>query len=187
MNYILMICLLCSLFILDACHEQAAQPDTEASKSTQAPHQINTSQGKPRAPVRIDYQISNNIQLGIPVVITLRITPQVDAQHITLRYRTEGSLDSGDPQPEFSFGPTPEGTTVQQDISVISQTEGRFRVIVSVTVASQSGRSGSRSMSIPVVVGNPPPASLKPQGTKSTDPQGKAIIVTPAQEEIIKH
>lgn len=187
MNHFLMASLICSIFALSACHSKQAQNDTVSPKPSETASHGIVSPGKPRAPVRIEYQVSKDLQPGLPVVISLSITPLVDAQHITLHYRTEGDLNSGDPQPQFSFGPTQARTTVQQAITVIPQAEGRYRVIVSVTIASQSGQAGSRSISIPIVVGNPPPASLKPQGTMGTDSQGKPIIVTPAQEQIIKH
>ncbi len=187
MNHFVMISLLSSLTALSGCHEKPIHNATTQSTSVQVASQHTAAPGKPRAPVRIEYQLSKDIQLGIPVIIHLSITPLVDAQQINLHYRTEGDLTSGDPQSQFSFGPTPARTTVQQDITVIAQAEGRFRVILSVTIASHSGHAGSRSMSIPIVVGNPPPTTLKPQGTMSTDPQGNPVIVTPAQEEIIKH
>jgi len=187
MKYIFVSSLLVSLFALGACQEKPAQTQTASNQTAQSAKQATASPGKPRAPVRIEYQLSKDIQLGMPVVIHLSITPLIDAQQINLHYHTQGDLTSGDPQPQFSFGPTGARTTVQQDITVIPQAEGRFRVILSVMIASQSGHAGSRSMSIPIVVGNPPPTTLKPQGTMSTDSQGKPIIVTPAQEEIIKH
>lgn len=184
---ILRVGMLCSLVTLPACQEKLAQGDVAKPKAAQSTNQGTPSPGKPRAPVHVEYQVSKNIQPGIAVVIRLRITPLVDAQQINLHYRTEGALTSGDPQPQYSFGPTPARTTVQRDITVIPQAQGRYRVIVSIDIASQGGHAGNRSMSIPIVAGNPPPASVKPQGTKSTDSQGKPVIVTPAQEEIIRH
>jgi hypothetical protein len=185
-KYFITLSLLCSFIVLASCKEKVAQT---ASTSYKQQTTANTSAypGKPLAPVRISYQLSKDIQLGVPLVVTLSITPMVDAQHLSLHYKTEGALTSGDPQPQFDFGVTPAGTVLQQNITVIPQAEGQHRVIVSVRIDSQVGHAGSRSMSIPIVVGNPPQTTLKPQGTMATDPQGRPIIVTPAQQEIIKH
>ena len=186
MNYIATLGLLLSVTLLVACQDKVAQTTPDTHKPSLAQTRTDYP-GKPTAPVRIDYQLSKNIQLGLPVVVSLRITPLVDAQRISLNYQVEGALTSGDPQTQFEFGSTPAGTTLQQDINLIPQAEGRHRVIVTVSIDSDGGRSGSRSMSIPIVLGNPPQTTLKPQGTTNTDQQGKPIIVTPAQEEIIKH
>ena len=186
MNSIATLGLLLSVTLLVACQDKVAQTNPETQKPALA--QTSTDYpGKPTAPVRIGYQLSKNIQLGLPLVVSLSITPLVNAQHISLHYQIEGAMTSGDPQTQFDFGNTPAGTTLQQDINVIPQAEGSHRIIVTVRIEADGGHSGSRSMSIPIVLGNPAQTTLKPQGTTSTDPQGKPIIVMPAQEEVIKH
>ena len=178
--------LLACLMALSACQDKPAQTTSNAN-SAQTPVQGAAYQGKPVAPVNIEYQHAKDIQLGVPLVISISLTPMVDTQQLSLRYTLEGALDSGDPQQQFDFGPRHAGEHVQQNITVIPQAEGRFHVYVFADINNPTGHGGSRSMSIPIVVGNPPPTTLKPQGSMSTDPQGKPIIVTPAQEEIIKH
>lgn len=185
MKHIITLTLLATTLV--ACQDKVAHNATPHAEDKAAAQQTGYP-GKPTAPVQISYQLDKNIQLGIPLTITLKITPTVVAQQITVHYTTEGALTSGDPQPHFQFGNTAAGATIEQTITVIPQAEGRHRVIVSVNIQSDHGRSGSRSMSIPVVLGNVPQGNLKPQGaTVTTDPQGKQVIVTPAQEEIIKH
>lgn len=186
MNYIITLGLLLGVSLLVACQDKVAQTTSDTHKPSLAQTRTDYP-GKPTAPMRIDYKLSKNIQLGLPVVVSLSITPLVDAQHISLNYQIEGALTSGDPQTQFDFGSTPAGTTLQQDINVIPQAEGRHRVIVTIRIDSDGGRSSSRSMSIPIALGSPPQTTLKPKGTTSADQQGKPIIVTPAQEEIIKH
>lgn len=187
MKYFVTLSLLSCLTLLAACQDKVAQTMPRPNKQAALAANTTTYPGKPTAPVRISYQLSKDIQLGMPVIVTLSITPMVDARQLSLHYRLEGSLTSGDPQTQFDFGSTPAGTTLQQNITVIPQAEGRHRIIVSIRIDNQAGHTGSRSMSIPIVVGNPPQTTLKPQGTSTTDTQGKPIIVTPAQEEIIQH
>lgn len=183
MKHIITLTLLASTLV--ACQDKVAQ--TTPAASDKAAVQQPTYPGKPVAPVQISYMLEKNIQLGVPVKITLMITPMVAAQQLSVSYTTEGALTSGDPQPHFEFSNTAAGVAISQVITVIPQAEGNHRVIVSVNVQAEQGRSGSRSMSIPVVLGNVPQGNLKPQGKVTTDQQGKQVIVTPAQEEIIKH
>ena len=185
-QFLLAVGLLSSLFVLSACHDKPAQ--TASALKTKPTQQLSTAYpGKPEAPVRIDYQLAKDIQPGVPVDIVLSLTPAVDTQNMTLRYALDGALDSGDPQTEFGFGALHAGEQIQQHITVIPQAEGRFRVIVTVQIDNPSGHGGSRSISIPIVVGNPPAATLKPEGKQSTDTKGTPIIETPAKEEIIRH
>jgi len=186
-NYFIAFCLLTSLSILGGCHDRPAHNANSQVTPITQPGQGAASPGKPQPPIRIEYQLSKDIQVGVPTVIHLSLTPMVDAKQVLLRYRAPTGIDSGDPQMTFTFGPTQAATPIQQDITVIPQSEGRFRIIISVMIASQHGGAGSRSMSIPLVVGNPPPVSLKPAGKISKDAQGQAIEVTPAQEQIIQH
>lgn len=185
MRYFHLLIYLSSLILLSACQEKA----THSGVANPMPMQNAKAAypGKPTAPVRINYQLSKTIQPGLPVVVSISITPLVDAQQLSLHYTMEGALTSGDPQPQFNFGPTTANTTLQQDITVIPQAEGSYRIIVSVSIDNPQGHTGSRSMSIPIVVGNPSPTTLKPQGTMDKDAHGKPIIVTPAKEDIIKH
>lgn len=180
-------CFLAGLLALSGCHDKPVQQTSAQDTKISRPGVNGASPGKPLPPIRIDYHVAKDIQPGIPFIISLSVTPMVDAQQVQLHYRTPAGLESGDPQTNFSFGPTPAGTTLHQDITVIAPSEGRFRVILSVVIASQRGHAGSHSMSIPFVVGNPPPLTLKPEGKIDKDAQGQAIEVTPAQEEVIKH
>ena len=181
------ICLLAGLMMLAACHDKPVQEQATQTKAMTRPDQGMVSLGKPMAPVRTEYKLTKDIQVGIPVVISLSISPTIDADQITLRYRTSDGLISGDSQQVFQFGSTSANTTLHQDITVIPQSEGRFRVILSVMIANPHGHAGSRSMRIPIVVGNPPPAITKPESKINKDTQGHDIEVTPAQEEIIRH
>jgi len=181
------ICFLAGLMTLVACHDKPMQKAATQDTSLTRPGQNGASPGKPLPPIQVNYQVAKDIQVGIPFVISLSVTPMVDAQQIQLHYRTPTGIDSGDPQQSYTFGATPANTTLNQDITVIPQSEGRFRLIVSVMIASKYGHAGSRSMSIPIVVGNPPPAIAKPEGKINKDAQGHDIEVTPAQEEIIRH
>ncbi|MBI1423922.1 MAG: hypothetical protein GC149_10690 [Gammaproteobacteria bacterium] len=185
-QFLLSFGLLSSSIWLTACHDKPAQ--TASAPNTESMQQLSTAYpGKPEAPVRIEYQLAKDIQPGVPIDISLSLTPAVDTQSMTLRYALEGALESGDPQTEFAFGALHAGAQVQQHITVIPQAEGRFRVIVSVQIDNPTGHGGSRSISIPIVVGNPPAATLKPEGKPSTDTKGAPIIETPAKEEIIRH
>jgi hypothetical protein len=186
MKQLFILSLLSSLIALSACQDKVAQTAAASAQTQKDPH-TSAYPGKPTAPIRIEYQLGKDIQPGVPLVISISLTPLVDAQQLSLQYTLEGALNSGDPQTQFTFGPTPAGSQVQQNITVIPQTEGRFRVILTAHIDNPSGHGGSRSMSIPIVVGNPPARTLKPAGTQATDPQGNPIIVTPAQEEIIHH
>lgn len=185
MKYFLTFNLLCCLLTLGACHEKVAQGDAFAAKQT-SKTAANYS-GKPMAPVHINYQLNKDIQAGSAIVISLSMTPLIAVQQLSLHYATEGTLTAGDTPSDFTFGPAAAGATLQQDIRVIPAADGRNRVIVSVQITSQTGNVSSRSLSIPIVVGNPAPTTLKPQGTLNTDSQGRPIIVMPAQEEVIRH
>jgi hypothetical protein len=183
----LTITLLISMMILVGCQDKVTQQATTVNKSSRE-HTQTAYPGKPTAPVQIEYQLDKAIQLGVPLMITLDITPTVAARQLTLSYATRGALTAGDAQTRFDLGSAAAGTHLQQTITVTPQAEGRHRVIVTVTIASTGGHSGSRSMSIPIVLGNVPPGDLKPQGVNmDSDAQGKPIIVSPAQEEVIKH
>ena len=184
MKHIITLSLLATTLV--ACQDKVVQ-NTAPQTNDKAAVQQSAYPGKPTAPVQISYQLEKDIQVGMPFTITLTITPMVAAQQISVSYSMEGALSSGDPQPRFQFSHTAAGTPLEQKITVIPQAEGHHRVIVSVNIQSDHGRSGSRSMSIPVVLGNVPQGKPKPQGTVTTDQEGKQVIVTPAQEEIIKH
>lgn len=181
------ICLVAGLMALAACHDKPTQQVAAQDVPRIHPGEQGASPGKPLPPIMINYHVAKDIQVAIPFVISIDVTPMVDAQQILLRYRTTPGIDSSDPQQNFTFGATAANTTLHQDITVTAQSEGRYRVILTVIIASQHGHGGGRSISIPLVVGNPPAAVLKPEGKISKDVQGHEIEVTPAQEEIIRH
>ena len=185
MNKIFALLSLSCLFTLAACQDKMSA--TAPGKQIQASSTEVATTGKPVAPVLIDYQLGKEIQPGVPLIISITLTPMVDTQQLGMAYTLEGALNSGDPQQQFELGPRRAGEHVQQNITVIPQAEGRFHVYISASIENPSGHGGSRSLGIPVVVGNPPPPTLKPQEGMSTDSHGSPIIETPAREEIIRH
>jgi len=139
--------------------------------------------GKPVAPIQMDYQFVNEAQVGATLSIELMFTPGVDADIISVNYTASPSLVIADNLAEFQFSNIPANQTVTQTIHVIPQNEGKHYVRLSVTIQSQQGRSGSRSFSIPVTVGNIPAKSSLPANTKIQEqPAGDQLLIKKGQE-----
>jgi hypothetical protein len=110
--------------------------------------------GKPVAPVQLEYQVLGEPQTGTPLTITLKITPAVTANRITINMNTNPELFivHGYPLPEFSN--LAVGRTVTHTIKVIPQADGKHYLHLNVGIDSTSGRSGTRSFSITFTTGN---------------------------------
>jgi len=159
-------------------------PDSHVN-NTQRNSAKHAAAGKTLAPIAINYAISETIQTGTPVAITIKMTPHINARRIVLEYRMRGALQSTDAQTRYVFPDVAAGNTVVQVIHVTPQAEGNHRVLVGVTVESATGRAGTNAMTIPIRYGNAASGNARPAASQNK--RDNQYIVTPAQEEIIKH
>ena len=156
----------------------STKESTISEKETHSPYP-----GKPSAPIRLDYQFVGKAQAGISLGIEIIITPDVDADTISASYTTSPSLVPADNLSEFNFTDVAANKAVKQTIHVIPQNEGNHYIHLSVTISSQKGRSGTRSFSIPVSVGNvQTKPSLPEKATIEEQQEGERLLIQKGKE-----
>ena len=146
------------------------------------------SPGKPVAPIDIGYEILGEPRPGEPVEIALKLASAVEGP-VTVTLQPREGLQMGAAQAaeirRDSIGRLagragePAGEPAAERVVVVPPAEGRFYLSVLVSVAAPEGEQ-IRAVSIPVQVGDQPPA-MRDNGELTTT-EGETVRSLPAQE-----
>ncbi len=146
------------------------------------------SPGKPVAPIDIGYEILGEPRPGEPVEIALKLASAVEGP-VTVTLQPREGLQMGATQPaeirRESIGrlaeraDEPAAESAAERVVVVPPAEGRFYLSVLVSVATPEGEQ-IRAVSIPVQVGDQPPA-MRDNGELTTT-EGETVRSLPAKE-----
>jgi hypothetical protein len=146
------------------------------------------SPGKPVAPIDIEYEILGEPRPGEPVEIALKLASAVEGP-VTVTLQPREGLQMGATQAaeirRESIGRVAEragesaGEPAGERVVVVPPAEGRFYLSVLVSVATPEGEQ-IRAVSIPVQVGDQPPA-MRDNGELTTT-EGETVRSLPAKE-----
>lgn len=169
--------------------EEGAASDTPNSTvvSTKPPPAIDasveSSPGKPTAPVSIHYTVIGTAVVGVPVSVNLQVSSSQPDRPVTLEYRSNDSSAMVFPESQaqrIEMGAADNEAPRMQQVTIIPQREGRLYLNVSAAVETENGTM-FRSVAVPIQVGpgvSPPAANGEIQVT----PEGEAVISLPAKE-----
>ncbi len=141
------------------------------------------SPGKPVAPIDIGYEILGEPRPGEPVEIELKLTSGLEGP-VTVALQPREGLQMGATQTaeirrETIATVEPAAEAAVERVVVVPPAEGRFYLSVLVSVATAQGEQ-IRAVSIPVQVGDQPPA-LQENGELRTT-EGETVRSLPAKE-----
>lgn len=156
---------------------------TDSASESKPPRDVETSAGKPSAPIRIDYAVIGNAVVGQPVSINLEVSSTVRDTPIALNYRINDARNLRFPQaqPErVSLGALGDGERAREQVTVVPQRDGRLYLNVSAEIETEGGTM-LKSMAIPIQVGRAP-SQQQANGELTEDGDGEAVISMPAEE-----
>ncbi len=136
----------------------AAALDASAPQLTFTPGDGDGDAGNTPGPVTIGYRIIGMPVVGQPLGIDLQVTPNVEAQEITLSFRVNDStaLKLTDAQPDtVLLAPTADNGASLQQVRVVPLRAGRVYLNVSATIEVDNG-SVSTVTAIPIQVSAAP-------------------------------
>lgn len=142
-----------------------------------------SSQGKPTAPIDIEYNVIGSAFVGQPVSIEIDVSSTVRDRSIALEYRINDprDLSFGEAQPQrVSLSAIGEAPSASRQVTVVPKREGRLYLNVSAEIQTAEG-SLIKAISIPVQVG----ASREERGTNGElkeDGDGDPVVSMPAEE-----
>lgn len=133
---------------------------------------------KPGAPYSISYRIIGTPIVGSPVVVDLKVASALAPRPVNLSYRINdaSSMSFAESQPSrVSVEFADNEKTLQQQVTVIPQREGRFYLNVSVSFDDETGTT-STVTAIPIQVGTGS-RELQEHGRVQMDENGDAVRV----------
>ncbi len=133
---------------------------------------------KPGSPYSISYRIIGTPIVGSPVVVDLRVATSLGPRPVNLNYRINDatSMTLAESQPasvRLDFADNEK--SLQQQVTVIPQREGRFYLNVSVSFEDETGTT-STVTAVPIQVGTGT-RELQPHGRVETDENGESVRV----------
>jgi hypothetical protein len=178
MNQIMISLCMTLVFSVTGCDK----PNTAVNKQDISKSQKTISHaysGKPSAPVQLDYQFNSQPQIGVPLTITLQITPGVNANAVRVDYQAaDAQLTIMDNATTFEIYNLTAHQSVTRSIHVIPQAAGTHYLQLTVTIDSVTARSGARSFSIPIKAANIENQSDLPSAAKTQlAPSGENLII----------
>lgn len=168
-----------------ACQDEAttmiASDAAPASDKGVSEDSVQTSPGKPSAPISMRYEVLGSPVVGAPVAINVEVNATGNNGPVRVHYSIADSSAL-----VFQRGQvvdlelTERQTDRTQQLAVIPQREGRLYVNVSAEVQTEGG-SMIKSMAIPVQVGSAPeqPEGI---GELKQGPEDETVISLPANE-----
>lgn len=144
---------------------------------------VESSPGKPSAPVNIEYSILGTPLISQPLAIEVRVASAQPGQSLQLSYfiNDTDSLVFADAQPERIDVQIPEGAGIAaRQVRVVPMREGRLFLNVTAEVETEAG-SMLKSIAIPIVVGSSG-AALEINGELKQTADGETVISMPARE-----
>lgn len=162
----------------------AADVATKAPGVTFTPKGDTPVSGKPSGPITVAYRLIGKPVVGQPIAVDLRVMSTLEGKPVTLDYRVHDTtaLMLAESQPRtttLAASANREGERAQQ-VTVIPMREGRLYLNVSASVDTENGTM-STVTAIPIQVGDAP-RKLQDNGVLSTDDQGDAVRVLPADD-----
>lgn len=145
--------------------------------------EVQTSAGKPGAPIRIDYTIIGTPVVGQPVGISLEVSSSLRNRPVTLNYRINDARNLRFPEAQAERVALPafgETDRVTQQVTVVPQREGRLYLNVYAEVETAEGML-LKSIAIPIQVGRAPRLE-ETNGEPRQTPDGETVISLPADE-----
>ena len=137
------------------------------------------SQGKPTAPISMNYEVLGNPIVGQPVLINVVVSSSQGPVSVQYSITDGSAVAFQQGQVERLEIADPSSGAVQQ-LSVIPQREGRVYVNVSAEVETPSGAM-IRSIAIPIKVGSAPEQPTI-NGELKEGPDGETVISMPARQ-----
>gem|GEM_PF-3334449 len=172
-----MLILLLAALMLAGCNKEASTDHVVSDKSAVISHTM-----KPHAPIEMSYSLeSKAAAVNETLAIDLIVTANADADALdAVLTSLDDSLSIVDANTRYPLGPQHRNQQNSIRVHVKPVAEGLFYLNVAATL-SQNGKSQSRSIAIPVKVGNVNPAkSMKPAGVIESE-NGERIISVPAR------
>ncbi len=133
---------------------------------------------KPGSPYSISYRIIGTPIIGSPVVVDLKVVSALGPRPVDLNYRINdaSSMSFAESQPsKVSMKFADNEKSLQQQVTVIPQREGRFYLNVSVSFDDETGTT-STVTAIPIQVGSGS-RELQEHGRVETDENGESVRV----------
>jgi len=134
---------------------------------------------KPHAPVNIDYQITKQA-VNEPINIHLILENIVDVDDLIVSIKLGDGLQAVQLDAPYNFGIVPKHQKSHINFQVSAAGDGRYRIYVIASLVT-GGKTQSRNMIVPLVVGAPPQVLTKPMGRIVTGSDGAAVISMPAR------
>lgn len=154
--------LIISLILVAGC-----QPTDSANTTPKAQH-TQTLTSKTSGPVQISYRFLETPVLNTPIHIELVLRSSQPGTAIQLSYQAKGMtlLESTD----ITLPAIAANTRVSHTITVLAQTEGEFRLVLTATLLTADGQEQSTTHLIPIRIGNipNPAAALEKSNTHRT-------------------
>ncbi len=164
----------------DTTQQQAGADNDAASQSVakSSERKFDGTVAKPGAPYSLSYRIVGTPIVGSPLVVDLQVKSAVGSQPVNLDFRINdaSSMLFAESQPQsIRMEMADNEKSVDQQVTVIPQREGRFYLNVSASYDTESG-THSAVMAVPVQVGDGG-RELQENGTLDVDENGEAVRV----------
>lgn len=172
----------CMPLLLVACGSFA---DKQASASPAITSQqtrsgvIDIRNGKPGAPVALEYRLPATIAPGGTVDVSLNF--RTSTPKGTLEVRLNGGNNLEVAGPESASFPLGSSNTYPLNTRIATQGAGVFYLNVLATETLPNGNRSVRAMAVPVQVGDVPLQKSSP-GKLQKDKSGQQLIIMPAEE-----
>lgn len=157
-----------------AINENAPPADAIAESSVQ---------GKPTAPIDIEYNVIGSAIVGQPVNIEIEVSSSVRDRSIALEYRIGDprDLSLAEAQPRrVSLGAIGDAPSAKRQVIVVPKREGRMYLNVSAEIETEEG-SLIKAIAIPVQVGAAR-EERETNGERKEDADGEPVMSLPAEE-----
>jgi hypothetical protein len=162
--------------------EAAAPAINQDAPSADAIAEV-SSQGKPTAPIDIEYSVIGSAIVGQPVSIEIDVSSTVRDRSIAVDYRINDprDLSLAEAQPaRVSLGAIGDAPSASRQVTVVPNREGRLYLNVSAEIETEEG-SLIKAISIPVQVGASR-EERRTNGELKEDGDGDTVVSMPAEE-----
>lgn len=142
-----------------------------------------SSQGKPTAPIDIEYTVIGSAFVGQPVNIEIDVSSSVRDRSIVLEYRINDprDLSFAEAQPQrVSLSAIGDAPSASRQVTIVPKREGRLYLNVSAEIETEEG-SLIKAISIPVQVGAAR-EERESNGELKEDADGETVVSMPAEE-----
>lgn len=163
--------------------DRATQPATREAAPPASSVAEAAPQGKPTAPIDIEYNVIGAAFVGQPVSIEVDVSSTVRDRSIALSYRVNDPRDLAlaENQPErVNLSAIGDAPSASRQVTVVPKREGRLYLNVSAEIETEEG-SLIKAISIPVQVGAGR-EEREVNGERKEDENGETVVSMPAEE-----